>query len=140
MAGRRVGSKGTNSWARGRVGHVGHAGDLTILTGGGVVATIQRVSSQACTPAVFIAACKAMQEIDFTPDLPRISVPTLVLTGELDQMTPVDYGAAGGGSRKIADLIPNAELVLLRGAGHTHLFQQPEATTDAIFRFLDRVG
>src|SRR3984893_14939715 len=35
MAGRRVGSKGTNSWARGRVGHVGHAGDLTILTGGG---------------------------------------------------------------------------------------------------------
>jgi pimeloyl-ACP methyl ester carboxylesterase len=55
-------------------------------------------------------------------------------------MTPVDYGATGGGSRKIADLIPNAELVLLRGAGHTHLFQQPEATTDAIFRFLDRVG
>src|ERR1700730_11019226 len=35
MAGRRVGSKGTNSWARGRVCHVGHAGDLTILTGGG---------------------------------------------------------------------------------------------------------
>ena len=108
--------------------------------GGGVVATIQRVSSQACTPAVFVAACKAMQEIDFTPDLPRISAPTLVLTGELDQMTPVDYGATGGGSRKIADLIPDAELVLLRGAGHTHLFQQPEATTDAIFRFLDRVG
>src|SRR6202048_5335047 len=35
MAGRHVGSKGTNCWARGRVGHVGHAGDLTILTGGG---------------------------------------------------------------------------------------------------------
>src|SRR5207253_3389420 len=29
--------------------------------GGGVVATIQRVSSQACTPTVFIAACRAMQ-------------------------------------------------------------------------------
>jgi pimeloyl-ACP methyl ester carboxylesterase len=108
--------------------------------GADVVRNIRRVASEACTPAVFIAACKAMQEIDYIPDLPRISVPTLVLTGEFDQMTPVDYGPTGGGSRKIAELIPDAELVLLRGAGHTHLFQQPEATTDAILRFLQRIA
>jgi pimeloyl-ACP methyl ester carboxylesterase len=108
--------------------------------GADVVPTIRRVSSQACTPEVFIAACRAMQEIDYVPHLPGIAAPTLVLTGELDQMTPIDYGPEGGGSRKIAELIPNAELVLLRGAGHTHLFQQPRETTEAIFAFLERTA
>jgi len=107
--------------------------------GPATVETLRATSSAACSPAVFIAACRALQTADFTDDLPRITVPTLVLTGEDDQMTPVDPGPSGIGSRGLAELIPTARLVLLRGAGHTHLFQQPRETADAILAFLDEV-
>src|ERR1700738_5410228 len=60
MAGRHVGSKGTNSWARGRVGHVGHAGDLTILTGGGGPA-----KSGGATPGGFLQ----VRQLTFRPPL-----------------------------------------------------------------------
>jgi len=108
--------------------------------GAEVVPTIRRVTSEACTPAVFIAACRAMQQIDYVADLHRITVPTLVVTGDLDQMTPIDPGPRGAGSRKIAELIPNAEWVVLRGAGHTLLFQQPDETVKVIETFLQRVS
>jgi len=107
--------------------------------GEATVENIRRTSATACSARTFAAACRAMQEIDFVADLPNIKAPALVMTGELDQMTPVDYGPKGGGSRRIAKLIPNAQLVLLPGAGHTHLFQQPRETVEVIFGFLDRL-
>lgn len=113
---------------------------LDTPAGADVVPTIQRVTREACTPEVFIAACRAMQGINYLPNLHTVSVPTLVITGELDQMTPIDPGPTGGGSRRIAELIPRSELVVLPGAGHTHLFQQPEETAAAILAFLDRVS
>jgi 3-oxoadipate enol-lactonase len=109
---------------------------LDTIAGAEVVSTIQRVMSEACTPQVFIAACKAMQQIDYVADLHRIKAPTLVVTGDLDQMTPIDPGPRGAGSRKIAELVPNSRLVVLPGAGHTHLFQQPEETVKVITAFL----
>jgi 3-oxoadipate enol-lactonase len=112
---------------------------LDTRAGQEVVETIRNTVSTACTPRMFAAACRAMQAIDFIPRLPEIRVPTLVMTGLLDQMTPVDYGPSGGGSRRIAELVPNAQLVLLADAGHTHLFQQPRETVSAIFTFLDGV-
>lgn len=105
-----------------------------------MVERIRAATAAACTPEVFVAACRAMQAIDFTPDLLQIRVPTLVMTGERDQMTPVDYAPSGGGSRRLAELVPGAELVLLPGAGHTHLFEQPDATARVILGFLDRVS
>jgi 3-oxoadipate enol-lactonase len=107
--------------------------------GAEIVETIRSTSAQACSPAVFIAACRALQEADFGDVLPRIEAPTLVLTGEDDRMTPVDVAASGIGSRRLAELIPNARLVLLAGAGHTHLFQKPRETAGAILAFLDEV-
>ena len=59
-----------------------------------------------------------------------------MVTGDLDQMTPIDPGPRGAGSRKIAELVPNARLVVLPGAGHTHLFQQPKETVKVITAFL----
>ena len=113
---------------------------LDTSAGAEVVSTIHRVMSEACTPQVFAAACRAMQQIDYVADLHRINAPTLVVTGELDQMTPIDPGPRGAGSRKIAELIPNSRLVVLPGAGHTHLFQQPEETVKVITAFLQRLS
>ena len=105
--------------------------------------TVQAVGSTiagACSAAVFTAACRELQRADFTDALPGITAPTLVLTGADDQMTPVDVGPSGIGSRRLAELLPHGRLVLLPGAGHTHLFQQPEQTAEAVLAFLDDVS
>lgn len=61
----------------------------------------------------------AMPEMDISSLLPRIRVPTLAIAGERDRTVPPDE------SRKIASLVPNAELALIPGAGHLSFFDCP---------------
>jgi non-heme chloroperoxidase len=56
---------------------------------------------------------KAFSETDFTEDLKKIDVPTLVLHGEDDQIVPVHDSA-----RKSARLIKNAKAIYYPGAPH----------------------
>lgn len=56
---------------------------------------------------------KQFSETDFTEDLKKITVPTLVVHGSDDQIVPID--AAGKASAKI---VKNAKLVIFEGAPH----------------------
>lgn len=56
---------------------------------------------------------KAFSETDFTEDLKKFNVPTLVLHGEDDQIVPID--AAG---RSSAKLVKHAKLIVYPGAPH----------------------
>ena len=56
---------------------------------------------------------KAFSETDFTEDLKKIDVPTLVLHGEDDQIVPVKDSA-----HKSAKLIANATEIYYPGAPH----------------------
>jgi non-heme chloroperoxidase len=56
---------------------------------------------------------KAFSETDFTEDLKKIDVPTLVLHGEDDQIVPVKDAA-----RKSARLVANAQEIYYPGAPH----------------------
>jgi non-heme chloroperoxidase len=56
---------------------------------------------------------KAFSETDFTEDLKKIDVPTLIIHGEDDQIVPID--AAG---RASARLVKNSKLVVYPGAPH----------------------
>jgi non-heme chloroperoxidase len=56
---------------------------------------------------------KAFSETDFTEDLKKFNVPTLVIHGDDDQIVPI--GAAGQASAKI---VKNAKLVVYPGAPH----------------------
>ena len=62
--------------------------------------------------------------------LPGISVPTLVLVGAEDKpfLVATDY---------MAERIPDAEKVVLSGAGHVANIDQPEAFNSAVRRFLE---
>jgi pimeloyl-ACP methyl ester carboxylesterase len=62
--------------------------------------------------------------------LGEIASPTLVLSGQDDPVLPSEN------SRILAERIPNAELLLLEGAGHLFFLEQPNATVAAIRRFL----
>jgi pimeloyl-ACP methyl ester carboxylesterase len=63
-----------------------------------------------------LAACAAYEGADAAS---RIQQPTLLVSGSEDRMTPVRD------ARDLAGLIPGAEIVLLSGAGHEPMFQEP---------------
>ncbi len=56
---------------------------------------------------------KAFSETDFTEDLKKFDVPTLIIHGDDDQVVPID-----GAARASAKLIPNAKLIEYAGAPH----------------------
>jgi pimeloyl-ACP methyl ester carboxylesterase len=64
--------------------------------------------------------------------LKNLDVPTLVLHGDRDQLIPTENG------RILARAIPNAELVLIHGAGHRFMTDKLEASREAILSFLDK--
>jgi len=67
---------------------------------------------------------------DSRPDLPGIAVPTLVLAGEADAMTPPALAA------EIAAGVPGGALHLIPGAGHLPPLEQPAATSAALVDWL----
>ena len=66
---------------------------------------------------VFTAVCQAMNDMDLTPWLPRITSPALVLGGDEDIMTPWDQGPDGVGQEGIYQGIAGAEKHVIKGAG-----------------------
>jgi pimeloyl-ACP methyl ester carboxylesterase len=77
------------------------------------------------------AACN---RFDIRDKLPDIAVPTLVVAGSMDQLTPEKYG------RYMADHLPNADFALIPGGGHMLTQEQPQLLINAIRGFLDRVS
>jgi pimeloyl-ACP methyl ester carboxylesterase len=65
-------------------------------------------------------------------DLAAIRMPALVVVGEHDKP---DFRAM---AERLAQELPNAELVVIEGAGHLPSMERPEATLDAVKPFLDR--
>jgi len=56
---------------------------------------------------------KAFSETDFTEDLKKFDIPTLILHGDDDQIVPI-----GDSAMLSAKLIPNAQLKIYKGAPH----------------------
>lgn len=75
-----------------------------------------------------------MLRSDFRDQLPRISVPTLVIAGGQD----ASLGPAR--SREIADLVPDGTLVELPRAGHSSPIEDPDGFSAAMTGFLARVS
>ena len=61
-------------------------------------------------------------------------LPVLVLSGVKDLVTPSEHSEA------IADLLPDAELVLVPDAGHLVILEHPEVVTDRLADLLTRAG
>ena len=82
-------------------------------------------------PDVFLKMVAQMAEHDLTDHLPNIHVPTLVLGGENDMFTPAHR------SERMAELIPGAEILVLKSASHAAIVEQPEIICLRLDRFLD---
>ena len=68
---------------------------------------------------------------DSRPGLPAISVPTLVLVGREDVLTPVDA------AEEIAGGIPGSRLRIIEDCGHLSTLEQPDAVTAALLAWLE---
>ncbi len=88
----------------------------------------------ACPEETSREALRMLIGIDLTPDLSRIDVPTLVIGGTADLLTPPAE------SRRMARLIPGARLVLLERAGHMIMLERTEALDDLLLEFAREVG
>jgi pimeloyl-ACP methyl ester carboxylesterase len=77
-------------------------------------------------------AAQRMSE-DVMRRLGEISVPTLILCGTEDLLTPMKY------SEFLHDHIPAARLVTFPGAGHMVMLEQAEAVANALAEFADSI-
>lgn len=67
---------------------------------------------------------------DFTPDLPLLDLPALVVGAEADRAVPLQYSEA------IARALPRATLCTVPDAGHMANLEQPEAFNKCLLDFL----
>jgi pimeloyl-ACP methyl ester carboxylesterase len=67
-------------------------------------------------------------------DARQIRKQTLILWGEHDRVVPLSTG------RELAQLIPNAELAIARGAGHLALEEEPGECNRMLLEFLGRAA
>lgn len=77
------------------------------------------------------AACNVFNIMD---EIANIRVPTLIIVGSADIMTPPKY------SRFMHERIAGSTLAVIEGAGHLAMAEHPEPVNDAIRVFLSALG
>lgn len=91
-----------------------------------------RSMMQPMTPAGLAAVQLGMADRpDSVPILTKIEIPTLVIAGEEDTLTPLPH------AQVMQRGIRNAQLEVMRRAGHYAAFEQPEEFSHLLRKFLD---
>ena len=84
--------------------------------------------------AIAAASLGMAERPDSRPILPTINVPTTIVVGSADALTPPAMSEA------MAEAIPDAELIVLEGAGHLSNMEDPERFLSALRKLAARVG
>ena len=77
-------------------------------------------------PATLARELAIMAETDLSDLLPQIGVPTLLVWGDSDVRSPLSV------ARQFQEAIPNAQLVVLEGAGHMSHLERPAEVNEAL--------
>ena len=82
---------------------------------------------KAQSPAGVVGALKAMAEReDFTDVLPQFSFPIFLIHGDADLLIPIDR------AKEIKSILPTAQLIKLKKAGHMPMMEFPKETAEAL--------
>jgi 3-oxoadipate enol-lactonase len=92
---------------------------------------LARECMAAVPEASYRAMMLALMGFDLRAALPRIAVPTLVLSGSKDTNAPAPM------MQRMAEKIPDASYVCLEGAGHLAPMERPKEFNEAVASFLD---
>ena len=90
-----------------------------------VVGTMSRID-----PAAYRIGAEAVWLADQRERAAAIRVPTLVLVGDQDKVTPPSL------SEELAGLIPDAKLQVIAGAGHLANLEKPDEFNNAVEDFI----
>jgi pimeloyl-ACP methyl ester carboxylesterase len=127
----RIGPRLSEMARRGPVG-LAEARARNLLAPGATpeaIAHVRAVMAQL-RPDGYAQACRLLGQADIFEDLGAIAVPTLVMCGDADTITPED------GCRRIAAAIKGARYETLRGVGHASYIEDPPQYDAALLRFL----
>ncbi|MEX2547980.1 MAG: alpha/beta hydrolase [Chloroflexota bacterium] len=111
-----------------------HAQPLGPHADGAVKARMHEMISSADPRAIAALIRGIARRPDPAPVLPGLAMPSLVICGERDPFSPLDE------ARRVAQLMPNADLVIIKGAGHMAPLEAPIAVSRALAGFLDRLN
>jgi pimeloyl-ACP methyl ester carboxylesterase len=104
--------------------------------GPGAVDMVQDILGKCNRVDIFKRACQAMIEMDLRPLLPKITAPTLVIGGDQDVMTPWHQGESGAGQDYLVQHIKGAKKHVIKGSGHSSLFDGTEENCGVVAAFL----
>lgn len=82
--------------------------------------------------SAFVRLVDAFLELEITEELSRVRTPTLVVVGERDLIKTPRH------SQIIAHAIPNAEHVIIPGAGHAVVYEHPDVINTLISGFVEK--
>jgi pimeloyl-ACP methyl ester carboxylesterase len=100
----------------------------------GIVKSLRNMM-ESCPAATIEHALAALRDRpDMSEELAKITVPTLILVGDADAITPPGIAQA------MREKIRGSKLEVIPGAGHMSAMEQPTLVTRAIGRFMERIG
>ncbi len=83
-----------------------------------------------CPSEVTYGDFQACDKFDVMNDLNKIKIPTLIICGSEDQLTPIKY------SQYLKENIKDSKLVIIEDAGHMVMFEKPNIFNQALDAFL----
>ena len=95
------------------------------------VQRLTELASAQTADAMAEATIAISRRPDRTDLLPRIAVPTLVIVGEHDGVTPPPLATV------LAQGIPGARLAVIGGSGHMTALEQPQEWAELVIEFID---
>jgi len=98
-----------------------------------VVAALKALAEKAAPESVMAALAALAARADMTAALANVKVPTAVLVGSQDRITPLPLSEA------IRSRVPGAELHLIPDAGHFSNAENPAAFNERLVSFLTRL-
>jgi 3-oxoadipate enol-lactonase len=94
-----------------------------------------RAMMESCPPKTIEHALLAMRDRpDQTAWLGSINIPTLIIVGDADAITPPVV------AQSMHDKIPPSQLAIIRGSGHMTPMEQPVQVNQAIRQFMETLG
>lgn len=86
-----------------------------------------------CAPELIHADLTACNEFDVMNEVGSVSVPTIIIVGQEDRLTPVKY------SEFLHKAIPGSHLEVIADAGHLVMREQPEAFNGVLADFVGKL-
>jgi pimeloyl-ACP methyl ester carboxylesterase len=98
------------------------------------VEAIRGLLTTRATAMRVLRFARAARHHSFESELPRLAVPTLLVWGKDDRITPPEV------AERFHALIPRSELVFLPNCGHTAMLEQPQAFADVVAQWLQETA